>query len=121
MTIEDFARTTTTTHRSPAHALRGLCGGTIHLPGDPGYDAARTAWNLAVDQRPAAVALPRDADEVARVVRAAHAAGRLDDVVIVRTSELNDITVDPERRIVRVGGGTVWLPAVQAAAEHGLT
>ncbi|SKB07354.1 FAD-binding oxidoreductase [Aeromicrobium choanae] len=123
----------------PADRLRGLAGGAIHLPGDPGYDAARAAWNLAVDQRPAAVAVPRDADDVARIVRAAHAAGLrvapqstghnagplaaggLDDVVIVRTSELNDVSVDPERRIVRVGGGTVWLPAVKAAAEHGLT
>lgn len=123
----------------PADRLRGLADGAIHLPGDPGYDAARAAWNLAVDQRPAAVALPRTADEVAQIVRAAHAAGLrvapqstghnagplvaggLDDVVIVRVSELNEISVDTTHRIVRVGGGTVWLPAVQAAAEHGLT
>jgi len=123
----------------PADRLRGLAGGAVHLPGDPGYDAARTAWNLAVDQRPAAVALPRTAEDVAHIVRAASAAGLrvapqstghnagplaagdLDDVVIVRTSELNDVSVDPDRRIVRVGGGTVWLPAVKAAAEHGLT
>jgi len=26
------------------------------MPGDPGWDDARRAWNLAVDQRPAAVA-----------------------------------------------------------------
>ncbi|WP_313405218.1 FAD-binding oxidoreductase, partial [Aeromicrobium sp.] len=48
-------------------------------------------------------------------------AGGLDDVVIVRTSALDDVSVDPERRVVRVGGGAVWLPAVKAAAEHGLT
>lgn len=123
----------------PADRLRELAPGAVHLPGDPGYDAARAAWNLAVDQRPAAVTLPRDAAEVARIVRAAHAAGLrvapqstghnagplvaggLDDVVIVRTSALDDVSVDPERRVVRVGGGAVWLPAVKAAAEHGLT
>lgn len=123
----------------PADRLRALAGGTVHLPGDPGYDAARTARNLAVDQRPAAVAVPRDADDVCRIVRAAHSAGLrvapqstghnagplaamdLDDVVIVRMSELDDVTVDPDHRIVRVGGGTVWLPAVKAAAAHGLT
>ncbi|GAA3539297.1 oxidoreductase [Aeromicrobium flavum] len=123
----------------PADRLRGLIDGAVHLPGDPRYDTARAAWNLAVDQRPAAVAVPRDADEVSRIVRAAHAAGLrvapqstghnagplvaggLDDVVIVRTSELTDVSVDTERRIVRVGGGTVWLPAVEAAAAHGLT
>ena len=49
---------------SPAACLRGLCGGNLHLPGDPGYDAARLPWNVAVDQRPAAVAFPRTAAEV---------------------------------------------------------
>ena len=51
-------------------ALRDLCGGAVALPGDDGYDAARQAFNLAVDQRPAAVAYPADAGEVAEVVRA---------------------------------------------------
>ena len=47
----------------------------IAFPGDDGYDAARGAFNLAVDQRPAAVAYPADANEVAEVVRCARAAG----------------------------------------------
>jgi FAD/FMN-containing dehydrogenase len=42
---------------------------SIVLPHDPGWQEARRAWNLAVDQRPAAVALPETADEVAAVVR----------------------------------------------------
>ncbi|WP_327010203.1 hypothetical protein OHA72_24925 [Dactylosporangium sp. NBC_01737] len=58
-----------------ANSLRGLCGGALHLPGDPGYDTARTPWNVTVDQRPAAVAYPADAGEVAAVVRAAAGAG----------------------------------------------
>ena len=61
-----------------AESLRGLCGGAVHLPGDPGYDAARTPWNLAVSQLPAAVATPRDASDVSAVVRAAAAAGLRD-------------------------------------------
>ena len=65
----------TTQPTTTAEGLRGLCGGAIHLPGDPGYDDARVPWNVAVDQRPAAVAYPADADEVAEVVRAAAAAG----------------------------------------------
>ena len=39
------------------HALAGK----VTVPGDPGWDRARTPWNLAVDQRPAAVGLPQDA------------------------------------------------------------
>lgn len=120
-----------------AESLRGLCGGHLHLPGDAAYDGARTPWNVAVRQLPAAVAVPRDAADVSAVVRAAAAAGLriapqssghnagplaaqgLDDVVIVRTSALTDVSVDPARDIVRVGGGTLWEPAVDAAAELG--
>jgi hypothetical protein len=120
-----------------AESLRGLCGGNVHLPGDPGYDAARTPWNVAVRQLPAAVAVPRDAADVSAVVRAAAAAGLrvapqstghnagplaahgLEDVVIVRTSSLTEVSVDTERGVIRVGGGTLWEPAVDAAAEVG--
>lgn len=109
----------------------------LHLPGDPGYDAARVAWNFAVDQRPAAVALPRDVTEVQQIIRAAARAGLrvapqstghnaaplaaqgLDDVVIVRTSGLDLAVADPNRGIVRAEGGALWEPAVVAAAAHG--
>jgi hypothetical protein len=37
---------------------------TIGTPVDPGWDDARRAWNLAVDQHPAAVALPESAADV---------------------------------------------------------
>ena len=121
-----------------AASLRGLCGGRVHLPGDPGYDAARLPWNLAVDQRPVAVAVPHDAAEVSEVVRAAAAAGLrvapqssghnaaplaergLDDVVLVRLSEMTGVSVDPEARTVRVVGGTLWRDVVAAVAPYGL-
>ncbi|HQR28010.1 MAG TPA: FAD-binding oxidoreductase [Nocardioides sp.] len=123
---------------APAEALRGLCGGEVHLPGDAGYDAARTPWNVAVDQRPAAVALPRTAQQAAEVVSAAaraglrvapqstgHAAatlaeGSLEDVVVVRMSELTGVSVDPQSSTARVLGGTLWADVVEAAAAHGL-
>ena len=123
---------------SPAAYLRGLCGGNVHLPGDPGYDAARLPWNVAVDQRPAAVAFPRTAAEVGAVVRVAAEAGLriapqstghnaaplaargLDDVVLVHTFHLNKVVTDPTRGIVRVEGGAIWEPAVDAAAAHGM-
>lgn len=135
MTLEDTLDARPTT---PAESLRGLCAGGVHLPGDPAYDAARVPWNVAVDQRPAAVAIPHSAEEVAAVVRAAAAAGLrvapqstghnahplaqggLDDVVVVRLSELTGVTIDPARREARVVGGTLWRDVVAAAAEHGL-
>ncbi len=48
---------------------------TVVTPGDPGWDEARRAWNLAVDQHPAAVALPACAQDVADVVRLGRAYG----------------------------------------------
>lgn len=136
MTIELDTQSRSTSAPA-AHALRGLLDGRVHLPGDPGYDGARLPWNVAVDQRPAAVALPRTAAEVATVVRIAAEAGLrvapqstghnagplaaqgLDDVVIVRTSEMGSAIADPVRGIVRVEGGAIWEPAVDAAAAHG--
>jgi FAD/FMN-containing dehydrogenase len=130
MTIDTPARS--------ADQLRGLCDGRVHLLGDPGYDAARVPWNVAVDQRPAAVAIPHSVDEVVEVVRVAAAAGlrvapqstghaaaplgavSLDDVVVLKLSELTGVTVDPERRVATVVGGTLWRDVVAAAAPHGL-
>lgn len=117
-------------------ALRDLCGGAVALPGDDGYDAARQAFNLTVDQRPAAVAYPADAGEVAAVVRAAKAAGLriaaqttghnagplgdLSGTVLVKTSGMGGVAIDAERRIARVGAGVMWADVVDAAAPHGL-
>ena len=47
-----------TTSDLRAESLRDLRDAEVQLPGDPGYDAARMPWNVAVDQRPAAVATP---------------------------------------------------------------
>jgi FAD/FMN-containing dehydrogenase len=108
--------------------LRGLCGGAVHLPGDPAYDLARTPWNTVVDQRPAAVAYPADPDEVAALVRAAravglrvapqgtghHAAalGPLDDTVLLRTAAMTGLRVDARGRRARVGAGLLWADVV---------
>ncbi|MCC6498016.1 MAG: FAD-binding oxidoreductase [Propionibacteriaceae bacterium] len=122
---------------SAAAALRGLCDGRVFLPGDPGYDAARTPWNVAVDQRPAAVAVPTSVEEVVEVVRAATAAGlrvvpqstghnagplagRLGDAVLLRLSDFTGVSIDAGSRVARVVGGTLWQQVVEAAATHGL-
>ena len=132
MTIE----LTSTARR--ATSLAGLSDGVVHLPGDPGYDAARLPWNVAVDQRPAAVAVPRSVADVQAIVRAAADAGLriapqstghnagpltaqgLDDVVVVRTERMRGVTVDAARRVARVEGGALWLDATEPASDHGL-
>ncbi|MFI6732398.1 hypothetical protein ACIBI9_05630 [Nonomuraea sp. NPDC050451] len=52
-----------------------LLDGALVLPGDPGWDAARSACQLTVDQRPAALVLARTAGDVATTLEAARTAG----------------------------------------------
>jgi FAD/FMN-containing dehydrogenase len=115
--------------------LPGLAGQPI-LPGDQDYDQARQAWNLAVDQRPAAVVRPESAaDVIAAVSYAAerglriaaqgtgHNAGPLGplaDTILLRTERMRGIRIDPRARMARVEAGVVWLDVVHAAARHGL-
>ncbi|MGY1985069.1 FAD-binding oxidoreductase [Blastococcus sp. SYSU DS0669] len=122
---------------SSAEALRGLCGGSVQLPGDPAYDMARSPWNLQVRDHPAAVAYPAFPDEVADVLRAAAAAGlqvaaqgtghgapplegRLGEAVLLRTSAMTELEIDPDRRTVRAGAGVLWGDLAETAGRHGL-
>src|SRR3954462_13215983 len=45
--------------------LRALSRGEVVSPADTSYDEARAAWNLAADQRPAAVVFPENESDVA--------------------------------------------------------
>jgi hypothetical protein len=127
----------TTPLPSRAEGLRGLCGGSVQLPGDPAYDMARSPWNLQMHDYPAAVAYPAFPDEVAEVLRAAAAAGlrvaaqgtghgapplegRLGEAVLLRTSAMTDLHVDAGRRTVRAGAGVLWGDLADAAGRHGL-
>ncbi len=128
---------TVTDPTTPPERLRGVC--ELHLPDDPGYDAARATWNLAADLRPAAVAVPRTVPEVRSVVRGAAAAGLrvapmgtghgasplaeqdLGDVVLLRLGALNGVHVDAQAGTARVVGATSWAEVVAAAAPYGLT
>ncbi len=109
------------------------------LPGDPDWDAARTPWNVAVDQRPAAVTYPRGADDVVAALTAARrhglrvavqgtghsaaglaAQGGLADTLLLNMSRMRSVTIDPAARTARVEAGVVWAEVTQPAAEHGL-
>jgi UDP-N-acetylenolpyruvoylglucosamine reductase len=110
--------------------------GELVRPGDDAWDEARTAWNLAADQRPAAVVLAESASDVAETIRAArrdglrvapqgtgHAASALGDLsgtILLRTTRLHGVEVDPHDRRARVEAGAVWQEVTDAAAEHGL-
>jgi FAD/FMN-containing dehydrogenase len=119
-----------------ADHLREIIAGEFHLPGDPGWDVARSAWNLAVDQHPAAVAIPADAGDVAAAVRFAReqnlrvcvqgtghnaaAYGDLSDSILIKTERMREVSIDPESQVARVGAGVTWGEVVGPAGEHGL-
>jgi hypothetical protein len=113
--------------------LAGRLTGTVHTPGDPGYDALVTPWNLAVPMQPAAVVDARTAADVVAAVRFAgehrltagvqatgHGAeSSLAGHLLVATTGLDEITVHPEGW-ARVGAGVKWSALVAQAAPYGL-
>src|SRR5215469_4362311 len=120
----------------PVGHLGASLDGRVVLPGDSRFDEARRAWNLTIDQRPAAVIFPESATAVAAAVGYAaerglrvaaqgtgHNAGPLGslaDTVLLRTDRMRDVQIDPVARIARAEAGVVWLDVVQAAARQGL-
>jgi hypothetical protein len=118
----------------------GLSGLSPHLrgrllvPADPDWDTVRRPWNLRVDQRPAAIVEPEGADDMAATAAFAvrhglrvtvqcsgHGAGAdLSDTIVVRTSALREITVDPARSVVKVGAGVRGRDLAAALPPHGL-
>jgi FAD/FMN-containing dehydrogenase len=123
--------------RSPTTRPGAVSPEIVVFPDDPRWDDARRAWNLAVDQRPALVALPRSVADVVAVVEHARllglriavqgtghgaaARGPLDGAVLLNTKELTGVTIDPVARVARVEAGTIWADVVEAAVAHGLT
>ncbi|MEV7806572.1 FAD-binding oxidoreductase [Microbispora sp. NPDC088329] len=115
--------------------LRSVVRGRVWLAGDPGFDASRRPWNLAVEQPVAAVVEAADADDVAALVRHARAAGltvatqpnghgatgRTDGSVLLRTRPLDSVEIDPAARRARVGAGVSSGRLQAAAAPYGLT
>jgi len=108
----------------------------LSFPGDPGYDDARRAWNLAIDQRPAAVAMPESVDDVVAAVDYARTVGLrvavqgtghgarhdlLDGTLLINTVRMTGVEIDADARVARVAAGTIWIDVVDAAVEHGLT
>jgi FAD/FMN-containing dehydrogenase len=102
----------------------------------PAYDENRGAFNLLLDQRPAAISLPASAAEVATAVGEARAQGLrvaaqrtghgadplapLDGTLLIRTAGLDEVEIDAEARRARVGAGAVWGDLVPAASDLGL-
>jgi hypothetical protein len=117
-------------------ALRAAIAGQVLVPGEAGYDQARQPWNLAVDLRPAVVVEAGSAADVAQAVRFARARGMriapqgtghgagplepLDGAMLLRTTRMRKVRIDPAARIARAEAGAVWQDMTVPAGQHGL-
>src|SRR5918997_1392508 len=115
---------------APKDALKG----GAHVPGDGGDDEARAAWNLNAHQSPALVVVAEGAADVLAAVRLAcdeglgvgvmatghGVAAPCDGGVLINTSRMRGVHVDPETRTARVEAGAKWADLVPEAAAHGL-
>ena len=106
------------------------------FPDHPSWDDAREAYNLVVDQQPAAVAFPADVRDVQELVRYAAAHGlriapqrtghnaspidSLEDVMLLKTDRLDTVELDPVALRARVGAGVKWESVVPRASDLGL-
>ncbi len=123
---------------APGHIeeLRTRLRGEIVLPGDTGYDKARTVWNATIDKRPALIARCADVSDVVETVKFAR---RRDILVSVRCGGHNiagkaiaenglmidltpicDVRVDPENKTAVVGGGAALGDLDRATQAFGL-
>jgi FAD/FMN-containing dehydrogenase len=121
---------------TPSEEARNVKNELIVMPHDPNWNEARRAWNLAVDQQPAAVALPESARDVAAIVRWARerglrvapqgtghnapALGSLAHTVLLKTERMRGIAIDVRNQRARVDAGVLWGEVTDAAADYGL-
>jgi hypothetical protein len=110
--------------------------GTLLLPDDAGYEAAREVHNARFHGRPTIVVKAADAEDVARTVRFAEATGldlavrsgghslagygTTDGGIVLDLSPMKGLLIDPERRLAWAQPGLTAGEVTTAAAAHGL-
>src|SRR5690348_9930036 len=112
-------------------ALALRLDGRLVQPGDVEWDIARQAWQLSVDQVPTAVVIAASVADIRATIDAACALGLrvapqgtghnaaplgpLDGTILLKTSGLRGVTIDPVTRIARVEPGALWMDVVPRA------
>ncbi len=110
--------------------------GELLLPGEDGYDAARTIWNAMIDRYPALIARCATTSDVVRAVLFARDRGlplavrggghniagsaMVDDGVVVDLSLMKSVRVDAVARRVTVEGGATLADLDAATQAYGL-
>ncbi len=117
-------------------ALTKAVRGRIITPSDSDYDDARVVYNAMHDRKPRAVVRCVDAADVMAAVAAARDGGldlavrggghsvpgfgTVDDGLVIDLSTMNNVWVDPDKKVARVGGGATWGDLDHATYPFGL-
>ncbi len=121
---------------SAVEGLAAAVKGRVVERGAEGYDEARALYNAMIDKRPAAIVYCVDEADVAAAIGIARqrslplavrcgghnggGLGSVDDGIVVDLSEMNEISVEPVARMVKVQGGAKLGAVDVATHEHGL-
>jgi FAD/FMN-containing dehydrogenase len=116
--------------------FRAQLRGPLLLPGDPGYDSARTLWNAMIDRRPALIVRCAGTADVRASVAFARGHGLplavragghsvagsslCDDGLVIDLSGLREAHVDPDARRAWVDGGATLADFDHEAQAYGL-
>ncbi|MEV1050684.1 FAD-binding oxidoreductase [Streptomyces sp. NPDC049887] len=116
--------------------LRDSLAGEAITPGDAGYDEARALFNAMIDRRPSVIVQCESAADVAASVRFArdhdlelavrgggHGVAGLattDGGLVVDLRRMHAVTVDPDARTARVGGGATMSDLDRATQPYAL-
>lgn len=119
-----------------ARAFRRDFGGTVHAPGEEGYEEARSVWNGMIDRTPGLVARCSEPGHVREAVDFVREEGHLLSVrggghniagsavceggLMLDLSPMADVRVDPAARRARVGPGATLADFDREAQAHGL-
>jgi hypothetical protein len=122
--------------RAAVAGLAGVVRGRVVVEGDADYDESRALFNAMIDRHPAGIAYCTDDRDVVAAIDYARreglriavrggghnggGLGSVDDGLVIDLSQLNEITVDPVAKMVRVGGGAKLSELDAATHEHGL-
>lgn len=114
--------------------LRETLPGRVFLPEDAGYDPARSGFSLTDLPSPDVVVMAEHAEDVVAAVDFARAhdlpirvhgtghnfAFANQGGVMINTSRMNTVTVDPLTQTVRVAGGAKWKHVMPKVQTYGL-
>ncbi|MEV4375395.1 FAD-binding oxidoreductase [Streptosporangium sp. NPDC049644] len=114
--------------------LRGQVAGPVLSPGQDGYEEETAGFNTAVRHHPAVVVgATRTADVMAAVRFAVHhslpvavqatghgAVQASDGALLINTSRMREVTVDPSGRTARVSAGCRWADVIAQTTPYGL-